>query len=113
MAINRDSCGPPLWARLFWWTIYATAFGYLEAIVVVYLRRIAGIGPGLSYISIWAARGMPLDSAHITGQMRHYGLIAPELSREAATLLLLLGAAWASGRGLREKWAIFAYTFAI
>ncbi|HLK57932.1 MAG TPA: hypothetical protein VKU00_15300 [Chthonomonadaceae bacterium] len=101
------------WTRLLWWTAFATAFGYVEAAVVMYLRRMSGMLPGLDYPAIWALRGLPFDSAHILELLRREGVLAAELGREVATLLLLFGAAWGAGRTLREKWGIFALTFAV
>src|ERR1041384_3986001 len=104
---------PLSWGRLIWWTLYAAAFGYVEAAVVTYLRRMSGMPEGLDYPAIWALRGIPFDSAHILGLLKHEGVLDAELGREAATLLLLFGAAWGAGRTGREKWALFAHTFAI
>ena len=104
---------PLSWARLIWWTVFAAAFGYVEAAVVNYLRRYAGMAPGLDYPAILAARGLPFDSAHVLGLMRQVDVLNAELTREAATMLLLIGAAWAAGRTTREKWGLFAFTFAV
>ena len=32
--------------RLFWWMVYATAFGLTEAALVAYVRRFLGWEPG-------------------------------------------------------------------
>ena len=45
--------------------------------------------------------------------MAGHGILAIERSREIATLLLLLGAAWGGGRTGRDRWALFLYTFAV
>ena len=99
--------------RLAWWTLYAAAFGYVEALVVVYLRRLTGMPPGWDYPHIWAARGLPFTSAAIFAEMSRQGVLRTELTREAATLLLLLGAACAAGRTGRERLGLFLYTFAV
>jgi hypothetical protein len=99
--------------RLFWWTVFAAAFGYVEAAVVVYLRRATGMAPGLDYPAIFAARQAPFHSAGIFAEIRRQGVLSLELGREIATLLLLLGAAWASGRTCAERLGIFGYTFAV
>ena len=98
--------------RLVWWTLYAAAFGYVEALVVVYLRRLTGMTPGWDYRQIWAARGLAFSSASIFAEMSRQGVLWTEITREAATILLLLGAAWAAGRTGRERLGLFAYTFA-
>jgi hypothetical protein len=99
--------------RIFWWTVFGAAFGCIEAAVVVYLRRLTGMAPGLDYRSIFTTWGAPFDSAGITGTIRRHGIFSLELTREVATLLLLASAAWASGRNRREKWGLFGYTFAV
>ena len=104
---------PLSWGRVVCWTVFAAAFGYIEASVVLYLRRYAGMPIGLDYPAILAARGLPFDSPHILALMRQVDVLNAELAREAATLLLLLGAAWGAGRTLREKWGLFAFTFAV
>ncbi len=101
-----------LWGRLAWWTLYAAAFGYVEALVVVYLRRLTGMTPGWDYRQIWAARGLPFSAASIFAEMHRQGVLHTEITREVATLLLLAGAACAAGRTGRERLGLFAYTFA-
>ncbi len=99
--------------RLLWWTLFAAAFGYVEAVVVAYLWHMIGMKPGLNYEIFFTARGLPMDSAHILAAVKRQGLIHIECSREIATLLLLFGAAWTAGRDRRERWALFAYAFAV
>lgn len=103
----------PLVKTLFWWTLYAAAFGYVEALVVVYLRRLTGMPSGLDYRQIWAARGLAFHAASIAGEMQRMGIYRTEYTRETATLLLLLGAACGAGRTGRERLALFLYTFAV
>jgi hypothetical protein len=99
--------------RLLWWTVFAAAFGYMEAAVVIYLRRATGMAPGLDYPAIFQARQAPFHSAGILMEMRRQGVLSLELGREVATMLLLFGAAWAAGRTARERFGIFGYTFAV
>ena len=102
-----------LLGRLLWWAIFAGAFGYVEAVVVVYIRRLTGMAPGLDYPAILAARGVPFHSNGILAELRRQNILGVEWTREMATLLLLLGAACAAGRTLRERVALFGYTFAL
>src|SRR5882724_9262210 len=112
-AVHPLTLSPPHLIKLFWWTVFAAAFGYVEAAVVVYLRRATHMAPGLDYPAIFAARQAPFHSAGIFAEMRRQGVLDLELGREVATLLLLLGAAWASGRNGKERLGIFGYTFAV
>lgn len=102
-----------VWSRLLWYAIYAFAFGFVEAAVVVYLRRLMGMPVGLDYRAILAQRHLALTGANLTDVLRNAHLLEPELIREAATLVLLLGAAFGAGRNRRESWALFFYTFAL
>lgn len=102
-----------LWKRIAAWTLFAAAFGYTEAMLVVYLRRLLGEAPDLDYQQVFAARGLPFTSAQLSADMARHGLLRLEQSREVATLLLLLGAAWAGGHTARERLANFLYTFAV
>ena len=101
------------WIRLLWWTLYAAAFGYVEALVVVYIRRLGAFPPGLDYPAVWAARHLAWSGAAIVGEMRRMGTYDTEYGREIATLLLLLGPAMAAGRTGRERLGLYLFTFAI
>ena len=99
--------------RLLWWTLYAAAFGYVEALVVVYIRRLTGMTPGMDYHQLWAARHLAWNGPAIIAEMSRLGVYQTEYGREIATLLLLLGPAMAAGRTGRERLALFLYTFAV
>ncbi len=101
------------WNTLLWWILYAAAFGYVEALVVVYIRRLGGMPPGLDYPHIWAQRGLAWSGANIIGEMRRLGVYGTEYGREIATLLLLLGPAMAAGRTGRERLGLYLWTFAV
>lgn len=103
----------PLWVRLFWWAVFGAAFGYLEAVIVVYLRRLIGVPPGSGYREILAAHNLTFRPSGIQEELRRHDLLPIEFSREISTLVLLAGAACASGRTARERWGIFGYTFAV
>jgi hypothetical protein len=100
-------------SHIFWWMVYATAFGLTEAALVVYVRKLLGWESGADYAELFAARGLSLDSAAFTRYFREQGLLAVEWAREAGTMLLLLGAAMAAGRTGRERTGLFLFTFAI
>jgi len=98
---------------MLWWTLYAAAFGYVEALVVVYIRRLGAMPPGLDYPAVWAGRHLAWNGAAILGEMRHLGVYSTEYGREIATLLLLLGSACAAGRTSRERLGLYLFTFAV
>ena len=99
--------------RLFWWTLYAAAFGYVEALVVVYIRRLSGMAGSLDYHQLWAARHLAWNGPAIIAEMGRLDVYQTEYGREIATLLLLLGPAMAAGWTRRERLALFLYTFAL
>jgi hypothetical protein len=101
------------WPRLFFWFIYAAAFGMVEAAVVIYIRKNLGMAPGIDYPAGWAAKQLPFNSASITGELRAHRFLPVELWREVATLLLLLGAACGAGRTAWERLGLFGFTFAV
>ena len=99
--------------RIFWWAVYALAFGLTEAVLVVYVRKFLGISPGDDYANWFVKQGIPLSSATFTEAFASRGLLRMEQAREVATLVLLWGAAWAGGGTTRKKWAVFWGTFAL
>jgi hypothetical protein len=87
---------PVINKTLLWLTVFSIAMAYLESAVVVYLREIAYPG-GFAF---------PLKP------------IAPniaftEIIREAATIIMLLGAGYLGGRQFTGRFAGFLYCFAI
>lgn len=101
------------WGRVLWWTLFGAAFGFTEAAVVAYLRRLLGEAPGLDYRQAFAAKGLPFTSASIAADFAHVGLLLPERCREIGTLLMLLGVTMAGERSAKERLAVFLFTFAV
>src|SRR3989344_2229060 len=116
-------------AVYFWWkkkglmiskrvllvsAIFGFAFGFVEASVVVYLRAAVGLLPGYSG-TLSDVADLSADiykQAQILGELPK-SLLAVEVFREAATMIMLITIASVSTRGARERWAIFLWTFAI
>jgi hypothetical protein len=85
-----------VWKRLLGVFLFAFAMGLLEAICVVYLRRLivpAGADPTLPPI--------PLGSFHI------------EHTREACTMVMLLAVAWMTASNWRSRTAHFFFMFGV
>ena len=101
------------WSRLLGWTLFAMAFGYTEAALVVYLRRLMVEAPGLDYRQIFALKHLDFSSASIAADMTRHQTLSLERSREIATLLLLCGGAWGGGQTGRQRLGLFLYTFAV
>lgn len=93
--------------------IFAAAFGFVEAAVVVYLRAAAGLLPG--YTGTWSEpqRASP-GYVQATSLLQFpQGLLTIEMYREAATMIMLLGVALLSASKARSRWAAFLWTFAL
>jgi len=76
--------------RLTWLTIYAVAMAYVESAVVVYLR------------AIYYPHGFDFPLA-----LMPPGMLAIEIGREAATLIMLLGVAALAGADRWERFLAF------
>jgi hypothetical protein len=94
--------------------VFAAAFGFLEAVVVVYLRAAVGLLPGF--------QGTLSDVVRMSGQ--YYvqsqaitqfpkSLLTLEVLREGATILMLFTFALLSSANSRARGAVFLWTFAI
>ncbi len=101
-----------------WIIIFAIAFGFVEAAVVVYLRHLLGTGftppqvskdqvlvltPGIAFLDPKTALLIIEDS----------GILRIEQFREAATLIMLATVALLAGRRLKDRIAYFLLAFGI
>lgn len=82
-----------IWSRLGWLGAYAIAMGLLEAICVIYLRRL-----------------LPTEAAATVEPLERLRL---EIIREACTLVMLLAVAWLAGINFRLRVACFFYAFGL
>src|SRR5216684_6135138 len=107
--------GVPLSARqLAVSGVFAASFGFLEGVVVVYLRAAVGLLPGY--------KGTLSDVIRMSGGFYRQSqaisqlppsLLSLEVLREAATILMLLSVALLTSTKSRARTAIFLWTFAI
>ena len=87
--------------RLVIAVVFSIAFAYIESAVVVYLRVI--FHPhGFAF---------PLEVFGVTAEAKR--LLVIEVGREAATLMLILTAAWLFGQRRQERVAYFLVIFAV
>jgi hypothetical protein len=100
--------------QLFISGLFAAAFGFLEAVVVVYLRAAVGLLPGY--------QGTLSDVIRMSGEFYVQtqaisqfpkSLLTLEVLREAATILMLLSVALLTSTNSRARTAVFLWTFAI
>jgi hypothetical protein len=111
--VERGGEGARLrWAALL---VFGTAFGYVEAAVVHYLRRILGYQSGYQV----GARKVNLDLGFISfvqpgsSVLVDPGLTQVEIAREAATLVMLVAIAMLAGDTLRRRFAAFFVAFTV
>lgn len=91
------------WDRILLLALFAVAMGYMEAVIVVYIRAIGGM--------------IPLPA----GQVNYHELLARlpgwvvpiETTREAATILMLATVALAAGRRPAERGCLFLLVFGV
>ncbi len=81
--------------------VFGVAMGYLEAVVVVYIRRIVGLVPMPEGLDVSTIRQMP------------EWLVATEQTREAATIIMLVAFAWLVGRDVLGRIATFLIAFGV
>lgn len=85
------------WQRLLATAIFGIAFGFVEAVVVVYLRAAAGLLPGHRGV---APAAFPELFLRI------------EVVRETATMIMLGAVAYLAARSARDRVTAFLWTFA-
>jgi hypothetical protein len=81
--------------------IFSIAFAYIESAVVVYLRV------------IFHPDGFTFPISDVDSILQHKAILLTEIGREAATIVLILTAAWLCGRNLRQRFAYFIAIFAV
>ena len=91
-------------ARLGVLVLFATAMGWLEGVVVVYIRGLFGMGHG-------QAIPPPGDVVERFGRLPW--LLPTEQSRELATLVMLATVAWLGARGWRARIGAFLVIFGV
>lgn len=89
--------------RIFFLIAYSTGMAYVEAMVVVYLRRLVPE-------EIW---GQVKSYSELTRLICDAGIMWSEQTRELATIIMLAGVAYLFGRNLKERWAGFLICFGI
>lgn len=90
--------------------VFATAFGFVEASVVVYLRAATGLLPGYPGTLSDVARLAP--QSQLLGELPR-SLVSLEVVREAATLVMLVSTALLVPVSVKSRVAVFLWAFAI
>jgi hypothetical protein len=82
--------------KIAWVSLFSLAMGFMEAAVVIYLRRIY-------YPNGFSFPLVPVEP----------NIGSVEFLREAATIIMLIGIGILSGKNSSQKFAFFIYSFAI
>lgn len=82
--------------KITWLTLFSIAMGFMETVIVVYLRKLY-YPDGFDF---------PLITMHLD-------ILKAEILREAATVIMLVAIGILSGRTASEKFAYFIFSFAI
>lgn len=106
--MNRGSASlaraPAPGSRLAALMLFAAAMGWLEGVVVVYIRGLFGMAHGSS---------VP-PPEEVTRQFARLPWLMPtEQTREAATIIMIVAVAWLSARGFRGRLGAFLLVFGI
>jgi len=94
--------------------VFAAAFGFVEATVVVYLRAATGLLPGYqgTLADVVRRSGEFYQQSQAINQFPQ-SLLTLEVLREAATIVILLSVAFLTATKVRSGAAVFLWAFAI
>jgi hypothetical protein len=84
--------------------VYGAAMGWLEAVVVAYIRSLLGMPRGPA---------TPPPAAMVRAFAAHPWLLPTEQTREAATLVMLAAVAWLAARRAGERLGAFMVAFGV
>lgn len=95
--------------------IFGVAFGVIEASCVIYLRASTGLLPGYegTVFDVWVNTSQIYYDQELLERALPWSLIVYELIREAGTIIMLAAVAFISAPRLKERFAIFVWTFAV
>jgi len=94
--------------------VFAAAFGFVEAVVVAYLRAATGLLPGYqgTLSEVMRRSGEFYQQSKAINQFPQ-SLLTLEVLREGATIVMLLSVAFLTAAKTGSRAAIFLWTFAI
>jgi hypothetical protein len=100
--------------RLILLAVFASAFGFVESAVVIYLRAATGLLTGYRG-TLSDVRRSSTEAYKQEESVNEFpeSLLTIEVIREAATMVMLTTVALLAGTRLRERSAIFLWTFAV
>jgi hypothetical protein len=101
------------WRQLTALAIFAAAFGFAEAAVVVYLRAAVGLLP--DYQGTLSQLQNSSKGYHQEQSISQFpqSLLTIEMYREAATMVMLVSVAFLTAPRTSARWAAFLWAFAL
>jgi hypothetical protein len=93
-------------------TLFAAAFGFVEASVVVYLRAATGLNPSYIGSSADVRRSQQTYRTAQSISQIPQSLLTLEVCREAATMVMLATVALLAASTIRQRWVAFLWAFA-
>jgi hypothetical protein len=93
-------------------TLFAVAFGFVEASVVVYLRAAIGLLPGYAGSLADVQRSREIYQQTKSISQLPQSLVTIEVYREAATMIMLAAVGLLAASTTRARWAAFLWAFA-
>jgi hypothetical protein len=94
----------PRVSRVMWLATFAAAMGWLEAVVVVYIRALIGLAHG---------DAMPRSEDVMARIQALPWLLPTEQTREVATILMLAAVAWLGADRIRSRFGAFLMIFGV
>lgn len=99
---------------LIFTAVFGIAFAYLESACVIYLRAATGLLPGyMTSLAEVQRQSIGVYNQVVLQQKLPMSLFTIEFVREIATMVMLIFIAIIAVKGLKERFAIFLWTFAI
>jgi hypothetical protein len=104
---------PPIRRQFFLMAVFAVAFGFAEAAVVVYLRAATGLLPGyMGSLAQLRHSSLGYEQTQSLAQFPQ-SLLTIEMWREAATMVMLVSVALLAASRAGARWAAFLWMFAL
>jgi len=95
-------------------TVFGIAFGYLENACVVYLRGATGLLPGyMQSLTEIQRQSIGTYNQLVLQKSLPTSLLIVEILREVATMIMLLSIPFIAVKKMKERVAIFLWTFAV
>jgi hypothetical protein len=99
---------------LIFTALFGAAFGFIESASVIYLRAAIGVLPGYhgTLMDVWRQATGAYNQQLLTQKLPE-SLLTVEVIRETGTMIMLIMVAFIAARRVKERIALFLWTFAV